>query len=210
MSRPAFRNTSRGGSSRGAAASSGAVWGSPFSHAQILHLMKSEFARSRRHGLPLTVVVIEVDRLRALVDLHGAELREAVREALGKLLVEGTRSSDFVGAASDDRFLLLLPHTEIGAAMSVAERLRQRFSELDITVRGQALSLSLSGGVTDNADKETLFFDTMLSQAEVALDWAHDARGNQVVAFSRDRFAAEEGLIRRKDAPPAQSARDEA
>jgi diguanylate cyclase (GGDEF)-like protein len=210
VSRPSFRNTSRGGATRGASASSGAVWGSPFSHAQILHLMKSEFARSRRHGLPLTVVVCEVDRLRPLVDLHGAELREAVREALGKLMVEGTRSSDYVGTASDDRFMLLLPHTELDAALAVAERLRQRFSELDITVRGQALALSMSCGVTDNSDKETLFFDTMLSQAEVALDWARHARGNQAVAFSRERFAAEEGTEPDREDPPAAAAKEDA
>jgi len=191
--KPSFRNTSRGGGPRGGAAAPGAVWGSPFSQAQILHLMKTEFARARRHGLPLAVGVFAVDRLRALVDLYGTELRDAVREAVGKLLVEGTRSSDCVGVVNDDRFVLLMPHTDAAQAMVVAERMRARFAELTIRARGQELALALSSGVATNADKETLFFETLLSQAEVALEWARRAGGNQVVAFSRERFMREEG-----------------
>ena len=154
--------------------------------------MKTEFARSRRHGLPLAVAIFNVDRLRSLVDLYGVELRDAVREALSKMIVGGTRSSDFVGTVSEDRFVLLMPHTDAEQAQIAAERVRARFAELTIRARGQELALALSGGVATNADKETLFFDTLLSQAELALDWAQHSGGNQVLSFSRERFASEE------------------
>lgn len=197
MTRPSFRNTSRGGGPRPSAATSGAVWGSPFSQAQILHLMKTEFARSRRHELPLSVAVFQVDRLRALVDLYGVELRDAVREALGKLIVEGTRSSDYVGSLSDDRFVLLMPHSGVTEAVAVAERLHQRFADLTIRARGQELALVLSGGVATNGDKETLFFDTLLSQAEVALDWAQRGGHSKVMVFTRQQFSTEEDVVTR-------------
>lgn len=192
VTRPTFRNTSRGGGRGARGGESGAtVWGSPFSQAQILHLMKAEFARSRRHGLALSVLVLQVDRLRALADLHGPELREAVRTALSKLLVENSRGSDLLGLLGDDRFVLLLGHTDEAAGEVAAERLRDRFAALDIQVRGQALALTLSVGLAGNADREVLFFDTVLSQAEMAVEWAMDDGGDRVVAFSRDRFAAE-------------------
>ncbi len=169
------------------------MWGSPFSQAQILHLMKTEFARSRRHGLPLAVGVFNVDRLRSLIDLYGAELRDAVREAVSKMMMEGTRSSDFVGTVSDDRYVLLMPHTDVPQAQVAAERVRARFADLTIRARGQELALALSGGIATITDKETLFFDTLLSQAEIALEWAQRGGGNQVVTFSRERFSSEEG-----------------
>jgi diguanylate cyclase (GGDEF)-like protein len=184
-------------------AASGAVWGSPFSQAQILHLMKTEFARSRRHDLPLALGIFQVDRLRALVDLYGADLRDAVREALGKLMVEGTRSSDYVGSLSDDRFVLLMPHTDAPQAVAVAERLQVRFGELSISARGQELALVLSCGVSTNADKETLFFDTLLSQAEVALEWAQRGVHSKVATFSRERFSTEEGALAAREAARA-------
>lgn len=201
VTRPSFRNTSRGGSPRSGAAGPNAVWGSPFSQAQILHLMKTEFARSRRHELPLAIAVFQVDRLLALIDLYGVELRDAVRDALGRLMVEGTRSSDYVGTLSDDRFVLLMSHTDATQAMAVGERLTHRFHELAIRARGQELALVLSCGIATNADKDTLFFDTLLSQAEVALEWAQRGNRAKVVLFSKERFSAEEGL--RPAAPPA-------
>lgn len=169
------------------------MWGSPFSQAQILHLMKTEFARARRHDLPLAIAVFQVDRLLALVDLYGVELRDAVRDALGRLMVEGTRSSDYVGSLSDDRFVLLMPHTDAAPALSVCERLTQRFGDLAIKARGQELALVLSCGIATNADKETLFFDTLVSQAEVALEWAQRGGRAKVMLFTRERFSAEEG-----------------
>ncbi|MEZ5965292.1 MAG: GGDEF domain-containing protein [Planctomycetota bacterium] len=208
MTRPSFRNTSRGGTPRSPSGGGSSVWGSPFSQAQILHLMKTEFARARRHDLPLAVSVFQVDRLLALVDLYGAELREAVRDALGRLMVEGTRSSDYVGTSSDDRFVLLMPHTDGEQAAAVAERVIQRFGELSIRARGQELALMLSAGLATNADKETLFFDTLLSQAEVALEWAQRGGRTKVVVFSRERFSSEEGAGE-VGLPPAPSTQEE-
>ncbi len=194
MTRPSFRNTSRGGAGRSDRESS-TIYGSPFSQAQILHLMKTEFARARRHGIPLSVAVFQVDRLRQLVDLYGAELRETLRGHVGRLIAESTRSSDFLGALADDRFVLLMPHTDEASAHRVSERMIDRFAQLEVSVRGQALSLGLSGGIASNADAETLFFDTMLSQAEIALDWAGQDGGSAARTFSRARFAREGGTL---------------
>ena len=80
MAKPEFRK----GSARGAGSSSlpgrfaglGEVAGSPFSQAQILHLIKTEFSRARRYEHPIACILIQVDRLTALVDVHGRQLRE--------------------------------------------------------------------------------------------------------------------------------------
>ncbi|MBK9129967.1 MAG: GGDEF domain-containing protein [Phycisphaerales bacterium] len=194
MTRPSFRNTSRGGGAKGER-DGASIFGSPFSQAQITHLMKTEFSRARRHGIPLSVAVFQVDRLRPLVDLHGSELRDTLRTQIGRLIVESTRSSDFLGSLADDRFVVLMPHTEEASARRVADRLIERFGNLEITVRGQALALGLSAGVASNADTETLFFDTMLSQAEIGLEWAANDGGNVARTFSRERFGREGGVL---------------
>ena len=78
MTKPGFRKTRPTGTSAGGRESTeGFLSGALFSQAQILHLMKNEFARSRRYGLPLGCIVLQVDRLPQLVDLYGAELRHA-------------------------------------------------------------------------------------------------------------------------------------
>src|SRR5690348_8451081 len=99
MSRPGFRK-SRSGDKRGGAteAGPGPYLGSAlFSQAQIQQLMRNEFARSRRHGLPLSCLLLQVDRMAQLVDLHGAAVREAVRSNLAALVQSRTRGADLVG-----------------------------------------------------------------------------------------------------------------
>jgi diguanylate cyclase (GGDEF)-like protein len=181
-----FRTSPPGG--RPSRFASGAIGGSPLSQAQIMHLMKTEFARARRYGFPLSCLLIQVDRLQALADLHGAELKDTVREQLVRLVEERTRGADHLGLVTDDRLLLVLPHTGEAQAAQVAERIQQQFRELEISVNGQPLALALSFGVATCADQETLFFDTVLAHAEVALEWAVEAGGGKVSVFRKERY----------------------
>lgn len=185
MTRPGFRRGRPGGTTPKAAgdAGDGFLSSSLFSQAQILHLMKNEFARARRYGVPLGCVLIQVDRLHQLVDLHGVELRNAVRAALAQLVRDKTRGADLLGASSDDRYLLILPHTDLAHTHLVATRLQQLFGELEIKVDGRELLLTVSIGVTACTDQTTLFFDTFVAQAEAALDYALHHGGNQVATF---------------------------
>ncbi|MBM4060430.1 MAG: diguanylate cyclase [Planctomycetes bacterium] len=184
MTRPGFRKGRPGGLQKGADdAAEGFLSSALFSQAQILHLMKNEFARARRHGIPLGCVLMQVDRLPQLVDLHGAGLRSAVRQTMGRLVKEKTRGGDLLGATNDDRYLLVLPHTNLAQTRVVADRLHQLFGDLEIAVEGRVLALSLSVGISACADQQTMFFDTLVGQAEAALDYALRSGGDQVVSF---------------------------
>ena len=169
----------------------GPLGAAPFSQVQILHLMRTEFARARRYGFPLACVLVRCDRIDALSDMHGAELRDKVRAELGRVVAESTRGADHLGMISEDRYLVLLPHTAETQAVAVAERIRRRFGELEVQVGGNPLQLSLSLGVAGGGDQETLFFDTLLSRAEAALGWASEAGGDRVETFVKGRLESE-------------------
>lgn len=184
MTSPGFRRGRPGGARQSSGESSeGFLSSSLFSQAQILHLMKNEFARARRHGIPVGCLLLQVDRLAQLVDLHGGELRTVVRTSIARLVREKTRGSDLLGTTNDDRYLLLLPHTNLDQSRIVADRLQQLFGSLDIAVDGRALAMTMSIGLTACADQTTLFFDSLLAQSEAALEHATQRGGNQVVSF---------------------------
>jgi len=192
MTRPGFRKGRPGGTKPkdSGEAGDGFLSSSLFSQAQILHLMKNEFARTRRHGIPLGCLLLQVDRLHQLVDLHGASLRTVVRQAIAQLVREKTRGADLLGATNDDRYLLILPHTNLAQSRLVADRLHDLFRELQIEVDGRELLLSLSIGITAIADQSTLFFDTFVAQAEAALEYAIAHGGDQVVSFGEVQLRA--------------------
>ena len=184
-----FRTSSTGGSGAPRSFGGAQTSASPFTHSQILHLMKTEFARARRYGIPLACVLFGVDRLRELTDIHGTDLRGKINEQFVNMVAERTRDPDHLGLISDDRYLLVLPHTTVDAACAVAERIKREFSNLEVTSKGSVLALSMSVGVASCEDQETLFFDTMLSRAEAALGWARDSGGDAIEVFRRDPYA---------------------
>lgn len=202
MSRPGFRRGRPGGTPRPPnpnESGDGFLSTALFSQAQILHLMKNEFARARRHGVPLGCVLLQVDRLAQLVDLHGAELRQVVRSAIGQLVREKTRGADLLGMTNEDRYLLVLPHTNLAQTRIVALRLHQMFGLYEIAVDGRQLALSLSIGITASGEHQAMFFDTLVAQAEAALDFALGEGGNRVVSFGETTLRG--GLAGLEDGP---------
>ena len=185
-----FRSSERGGGKlSGRFVAAGPVVGSPFSQAQILHLMKTEFARARRYSFPVSCMVVRVERLESLVDLHGAALRDTVRQELGRLVQDKTRGADHLGLASEDRYLIVLPHTSGEEGLLVADRLLEAFDDLEVRVGNNVLALQLCIGVSSSDDQETLFFDTLLARAEAALEHASRDGGSSACLFHKDQVA---------------------
>lgn len=156
--------------------------GGIFSYTQILHLLKIEFARAKRYQYQLSCVLVEVDRLGNIGDLHGSVVRDQVESAVGDLLNRHSRSCDFVGRLGE-RFVLVLPHTDRKGAQLLAQRLHDRISGLDVRVDDRPLRISASLGVATLDDDDTIFFDAVLKKAEGALGQV-TARGGDSVAVA--------------------------
>ncbi len=204
MTKPGFRTG--GGRSGGSREPNLQIAGSPFSQAQILHLMKTEFARARRYHFPVSCLLMQPDRLATLADLHGADLRDQVRRAFARLVRDKTRGADHLGLVADDRFLLVLPHTAREQARVVAERLCMAFSQLEVASGEQTVPVTLSVGGASCEDQDTLFFETLLAQAETALERAVGGGGDRVVWFGSELHArmtrATDTTERRDEHPP--------
>jgi len=151
-----------------------------FSYTQILHLLKIEFSRARRYQYELSCVLIEIDRLGGLGDLHGAVVREQIETAVADLLNRYSRSCDFVGRLGE-RFVTVLPHTDGEGAKLLAKRLHDRIAELDVRVDGRPLRVSASVGVAVQDGDESIFFDTVLKRAEEALGSVVSKGGDSVL-----------------------------
>lgn len=154
--------------------------GGLFSYSQILHLLKIEFSRARRYQYQLSCVLVEIDRLGTLGDLHGSAVREQVEAAVADLLNRHSRACDFCGRLGD-RFVLVLPHTDATGAELLAQRLHDRVASLDVRVEERPLRVSASVGVATQDGEDSIFFDTVLKRAEGALAEVVSKGGDSVV-----------------------------
>ena len=94
-------------------------------------VMPQEVARAERHGRPLTLLLISVDRLNALEESLGPGTSERVLERIGILSRRYFRVHDWLTRFDGNTVCAVLPDTEPEIASVLAERfrlsVRQRF-----------------------------------------------------------------------------------
>ena len=152
-----------------------------FSVAQIQHVMRIEFGRAQRYRYPLVCMLISIDQLEALRDLHGYEVKEVVVDAVVRLLQDATRTSDFLGRTADDRLMAVIPHTAPEGARVLAQRLLANARQLTFPKLAQPATITLSVGASTNEHAGIMYFDTLLSTAEEALAEATSAGGDRYI-----------------------------
>jgi diguanylate cyclase (GGDEF)-like protein len=109
---------------------------------RLLAVLEAELDRSRRTQRPFSVVLLDMDGLKAINDQHGhlAGSRALVR--LGKILRNHSRAIDTPARFGGDEFALVLPEAGPDIAKRVASRIRERLAAENETPR-----LSVSVGV---------------------------------------------------------------
>jgi diguanylate cyclase (GGDEF)-like protein/putative nucleotidyltransferase with HDIG domain len=91
---------------------------------EVLHQrLVPEIERSRRHGRPLTLAVVDVDGFRAINGDYGRAVGDHVLTAIGETLGRLTRASDLVVHSSADEFLVLMTETTVDEAIRAFDRI---------------------------------------------------------------------------------------
>ncbi|HMQ21386.1 MAG TPA: GGDEF domain-containing protein [Planctomycetota bacterium] len=147
---------------------------------QTQQLAKQEFARARRYDYPLTIGVCRIDRIEQLTDLYGAESRALLMEELARVFSVRSRATDIVGRLSEDRLLWVLPHTDLDGSRLAAERIREAVETIELRSGRRSIQVGISIGLSCFVSRNTLFFDSVLMQAQEALLRAQERGGNQI------------------------------
>jgi diguanylate cyclase (GGDEF)-like protein len=127
-----------------------------------------EFARARRYGAPLSLIMIDIDHFKRVNDTHGHAVGDIAIGHVAKLLIKGRRASDISARYGGEELVLLLPHTPLEGAMSLAERLRYQIEQTPYRA-GEAqdhLTASLGVAMYDRAMREPM---ELLEAADRAL-----------------------------------------
>ena len=92
-------------------------------------LLDKEIERARRYGLPLTLIMCDLDSFKAINDTHGHQAGDTLLQAFAALLLAMTRDGiDTVVRYGGEEFLLILPGTSLDQGQALAERMRASFA----------------------------------------------------------------------------------
>jgi diguanylate cyclase (GGDEF)-like protein len=91
-----------------------------------------ELARCERRGLPLTLLMLDLDHFKALNDRHGHDGGDAVLSSFGRVLQENCREEDIACRYGGEEFTLILPETDAATALRRAEQLRSLVAAMSV------------------------------------------------------------------------------
>ncbi|HZM00037.1 MAG TPA: diguanylate cyclase [Planctomycetota bacterium] len=148
-----------------------------FSAEELRRLMRIEFQRAKRYGYDLACLCIAVDRLGNLQDIYGAESKSRIQELLQEIVRRTTRNGDFPRAFVGDALVALFPQTAAAGAAVLAQRLLKASRQLAIECDGRSVSISLSIGLSSNADPGVEDLETMEQQARAGMALAQASGG---------------------------------
>ena len=142
-----------------------------------------EWRRSRRTGLALSCVMIDVDLFKKVNDTHGHMVGDAVLRTISSVLKKCCRDTDCVGRYGGEEFAVMLPDTDEHGAMLWAERCRLAVAEASVLVDQTSVHVTVSMGVAQRNDNFATP-EKLLDAADQALLEAKRLGRNRVVAFS--------------------------
>jgi diguanylate cyclase (GGDEF)-like protein len=134
----------------------------------------------RRHAAPLTLLMLDADHFKKVNDTHGHPVGDAVLRYISDTVRASLRGSDFAGRLGGEEFAIALPHTPLGGARVVAERIRTQCAASPVPIGSLRIPVTLSIGVAPLLPGMKSQAD-IITAADEALYAAKRGGRNQVV-----------------------------
>jgi diguanylate cyclase (GGDEF)-like protein len=119
-------------------------------------LLENERMRLERSEQDWCVALIDLDHFKSVNDAHGHAIGDEVLRALSRHAHTLIRRTDVLARWGGEEFVLLLPNTPLGMAVTSLERLREHFYATPLVVHGIELPVSFSAGLTEHLRGETV------------------------------------------------------
>lgn len=152
----------------------------------IMRILTIEAVRCDKAGLPLSLIVADLDYFKKINDTYGHPAGDAVLVKAASRLRSCIRPQEALGRYGGEEFLIVLPGSPHLTAMAVAERMRQAIASQPETIAGTTLNLTISAGVASTDLFPTATTEELISRADIALYSAKDAGRNRVVRATPD------------------------
>jgi diguanylate cyclase (GGDEF)-like protein len=142
--------------------------------------LERELERSMRYGLPLSLIMIEIDKFKRYNDVYGHLRGDEVIRLVARVLKQEHRAQiDLVAPYGGDELIILLPHTQKITAAEIAERVRRAVETTPLISETKVASITLSLGVASYPEdgKST---DTLVEAADRSMYKVKERGGNAV------------------------------
>lgn len=149
-----------------------------WNRAAIMEILQRELDRTKRTGVPLSILLADVDHFKRVNDAYGHLAGDAVLREIARRMHVALRPYDGIGRYGGEEFLLILPDCDTPGAIALAERLRLAVASEAIILAEGVIPVTLSLGIAtcENFVEASAF----IGAADSALYRAKDGGRNRI------------------------------
>lgn len=145
----------------------------------FMELLSGEVERSSRHDRHFSLLMFDLDHFKQVNDRFGhAAGDEALHMFVQTIQDSNLRQNDFWGRLGGEEFALVLPETNLTAALVAAERIRALLESQRIQCSSNSFSITVSIGVSSFRPGDTE--EALLHRADQAMYRAKETGRNRV------------------------------
>jgi diguanylate cyclase (GGDEF)-like protein len=139
-----------------------------------------EIERSIRLDVPLTGLMVDIDRFKSINDNYGHQCGDMVIRGIGARFQAGLRKYDYAGRYGGEEFFVVLSNSTEQQANQIGERFRKDMEETRFACSGETFSVTVSIGVARYINGESQ--ESWIERTDRAMYQAKQAGRNRIVA----------------------------
>lgn len=118
-------------------------------HHFFQRILAEEMEKSKRRERPLTLMMIDIDHFKSFNDEYGHLCGDLVLKEVASIVKGSCRQIDIAARYGGEEMAIILPKTDVYAAIMAAERLRRNIENAYVLHDGKTLSVKVSIGLTE-------------------------------------------------------------
>lgn len=164
-----------------------------YNYRYLSERLKKELGRARRHDLPLSVVMIDIDYFKSINDVYGHSYGDRILKDFSSFLKDFVRDTDVVLRYGGEEFVLILTDTSSDGAVTVVRRLLDEVNRHVFDPEGRRVRFTISVGVWSLAKGDlSSTVSSVIDAVDSAMLKAKELGGDRFVEYHQ---ASLEGAV---------------
>ncbi len=150
----------------------------------IQNKLNEEYKKAQNLKSDLSLIIFDIDNFKKCNDTYGHLFGDKVLSEVAKCVKNNIRDSDTIGRYGGEEFIVLFPSTSLENAYNVANKIRNKISELELESDQGTVNVTASFGlahISQSTDEKDL-----IDKADIALYVAKRTGRNKVVVYTEE------------------------
>ena len=119
-----------------------------FNRRAFNHLLELEISKAARYKKHFSLLLIDADNLKTTNDQYGHESGDLLIRKIADTVETNLRTSDTISRVGGDEFIVLMPETDLAAAIDTAMRIKRSINEASLILNQDRIAISVSMGIS--------------------------------------------------------------